>query len=164
MSGFAENQSTGQWAGRSSLGEILTWEESQAMLPLVSRIVRDVIHWTRALDEAESSLGGLPANTHHVDWEVRSKVYHLKDRLAECGRELRSAFLELEALRLTLLDQEVGVVGFPTLVNNRRAFFIWQMGEVTIAHWCYTCDPTRRLIPKAWIREAKDNDQEMRAA
>ena len=164
MSGFADNQSTGQWAGRTTLGEILTWEESQAMLPLVTRIVRDVIDWTRALDEAEAALGVLPTNKQQMEWELRSKVYHLKDRLAECGRELRGAFLELEALRLTLLDQEVGVVGFPTLVNNRRAFFIWQMGETTIAHWCYTCDPTRRLIPKAWIREAKDSEQEMRAA
>lgn len=134
------------------------------MLPLVSRIVRDVIDWTRALDVAEAALNGLPSAKQQLDWGLRSRVYHLKDRLAECGRELRGAFLELEALRLTLLDQEVGVVGFPTLVNNRRAFFIWQMGETAIAHWCYTCDPTRRLIPKAWIREAKDDEQETRAA
>lgn len=158
MSGFADNQSTGQWGGRSTLGEILTWEESQAMLPLVSRIVKDVIDWTKALDEAEAALGTLPSNKQQMDWDMRSQTYHLKDRLAECGRELRGAFLELETLRLTLLDQEFGVVGFPTLVNNRRAFFIWQLGETSIAYWCYTCDPTRRMIPKAWIRETREQD------
>jgi hypothetical protein len=164
MSGFAENHSTGQWSGRSTLGEILTWEESQAMLPLVTRIVRDVIDWTKALDEAEGKLGDLPPAVQQLDWAERSKGYYWKDRLSECGRELRGAFLELEALRITLLDQEVGVVGFPTLVNNRRAFFIWQMGEPTITQWCYTCDPTRRQIPKAWIRDGKEEDQETRAA
>ncbi|MCY2947551.1 MAG: DUF2203 family protein [Gemmataceae bacterium] len=154
MSGFAEYQSTSQWpGGRSALGEILTWEEAQSMLPLVAMIVRDVIDWTKALENTEALLGQLP-DTRQMDWAHRAKSYSLKDRQAECRRELRAAYLELETMRLTLMDQDLGVVGFPTLVNNRRAYFVWQVGDTSIKHWCYSCDTTRRQIPKSWIKDA----------
>ena len=33
---------------------------------------------------------------------------------------------ELEALGLALIDPDLCQVGFPTMVNNRKAFFSWR--------------------------------------
>jgi len=134
-----------------SSGDVLTWEESQAMIPLVSSIVRDLMGLANDLDRCEEELTGLP-RLNELDWRGRSKAYALQEQVAAISQDLRNAYLELEGLHLTLLNAETGMVGFPTLVNNRRAFFTFTLGEKSISNWCYSCDPTLRPVPKSWIR------------
>jgi hypothetical protein len=152
MSGSSEERELSQESGPViSSGDVLTWEESQAMVPLVSSIVRDLIGLATDLDRCEEELSSLP-RLNELDWRGRSKAYALQEQIATISKDLRNAYLELEGLHLTLLNAESGMVGFPTLVNNRRAFFTFTLGEKSIASWCYSCDPTLRPVPKSWIR------------
>jgi hypothetical protein len=152
MSGSSEERDTNQGSQAViSSGDVLTWEESQAMIPLVSSIVRDLMTLATDLDRCEEELSLLP-RVGEMDWRGRSKAYALQEQVATISQDLRNAYLELESLHLTLLNAETGMVGFPTLVNNRRAFFTFNLGEKSIANWCYACDPTLRPVPKSWIR------------
>ena len=42
---------------------------------------------------------------------------------------LQEARTELDDLGVALVDGEAGQVGFPTIVNNRRAFFSWRADD-----------------------------------
>ena len=134
-----------------SSGDVLTWEESQAMIPLVSSIVRDLMGLANDLDQCEEELTSLP-RMGEMDWRGRSKAYQLQEQVATISQDLRNAYLELEVLHLTLLNAETGMVGFPTMVNNRRAFFTFTVGDKSIDNWCYSSDSTLRPVPKSWIR------------
>ena len=69
-------------------------------------------------------------------------------------KELNQARTELDVLGVALLDGAVGMIGFPTLVNNRRAFFTWIPGEESLRFWSYAGDTVRRPVPEAWTRPA----------
>ena len=152
MSGRSEERNLDRGASPSiSSGDVLTWEESQAMVPLVSSIIRDLMSLTVDLDRQEEELSSMP-RLGQLDWRSRSKAYTLKEQIDGISQELRNAYLELESLHLTLLNRENGMVGFPTLVNNRRAFFTYSLGDSSILNWCYARDTTLRPVPKSWIR------------
>ena len=53
----------------------------------------------------------------------------LQDEITRAEKELTETRDELSNLGVVLLDDGRGRVGFPTMVNNRRAYFSWQLGE-----------------------------------
>ena len=116
-----------------SSGDVLTWEESQAMIPLVSSIVRDLMGLANDLDRCEEELTGLP-RLNELDWRGRSKAYALQEQVATISQDLRNAYLELEGLHLTLLNAETGMVGFPTLVIT--------VGRSSPSPWVRKASPT----------------------
>jgi len=59
----------------------------------------------------------------------------------------------MQVLGLTLLDAEIGRVGFPTLVNDRRAYFSWRPGEEGLHSWHFAEESMCRPIPSAWRNE-----------
>ena len=58
----------------------------------------------------------------------------------------------MDGLGVALLDVDAGRIGFPTLVNKRRAFFSWLPGEETLSFWQYADDGERRPIPASWTK------------
>jgi hypothetical protein len=54
---------------------------------------------------------------------------------------------------VTLLDDDQGRVGFPTMVNNRRAYFSWRLGEDGLHSWHFAEESACRPIPAAWLKE-----------
>jgi hypothetical protein len=54
---------------------------------------------------------------------------------------------------VVLLDDLQGRVGFPTLVNNRRAYFSWHPGEEGLHSWQFADEDIARPIPMAWLKE-----------
>ena len=67
---------------------------------------------------------------------------------------LLEAMAELEVLGVALVDPETGRVGFPTIVNERPAFFSWQPGEETLKYWHFGSELVRRAIPASWAKHA----------
>ena len=57
---------------------------------------------------------------------------------------------ELNGLGVTLVDDEIGEVDFPTKVNGRTAAFSWIVGEDGLRHWHYADEESRRPIPADW--------------
>ena len=73
--------------------------------------------------------------------------------MAKAERNLAEVHEELAGLGVVLFDDEVGRVGFPTMVNNRRAFFSWQLGEDGLHSWHFAEEDASRPIPAAWLKE-----------
>ena len=78
--------------------------------------------------------------------------YQVREEVAELERLLQEALAELEVLGVILIDAE-GSIGFPTLVNDRKAFFSWRPGEEGIRSWHFAGESVCRPIPNSWLRE-----------
>ena len=76
--------------------------------------------------------------------------YQLSDEQTRLQTELHTAVSELDSLGVALLDPETGMIGFPTLVNDQRAFFAWKPGDEGIDFWQFADGSRRRPVPAAW--------------
>jgi hypothetical protein len=132
---------------------VLSLRTVQKMLPLVQRIVEDFQNSQRALARLEPELEILDAKRRTLPWPARQRRYRLKEDVAQAENGLTAAREELEVLGVTLLDAHLGRVGFPTMVNNRKAFFSWTPGEDGLRSWHFAEEMQCRPIPPAWFEE-----------
>ena len=101
---------------------LFTPSEANATLPLVRRIVTDILSaGQRARAAAESATGGPQA-----DSTVQS---------AMC--ELRNLFEELEAIGCSYRDWnfEIGLVDFPAKVDGEDVLLCWRSDEPSVSHY-----------------------------
>ncbi|MCI0680608.1 MAG: DUF2203 domain-containing protein [Gemmataceae bacterium] len=123
------------------------------MLPLVGRIVNDIQEGHQALQRLEPEQARLDRQKRTLDWPARQRRYQLQEDALQLERGLSGAREELNGLGVVLLDEDLGRVGFPTMVNNRRAFFSWQLGEHGLHSWHFAEETACRPIPTAWLKE-----------
>jgi hypothetical protein len=131
----------------------LSLKTVQRMLPLVQRIVDDILTSQKALQRLHPEEESLDRKRHGLAWPERQRRYQVKEDLAQADGTLHDALIELRDLGLVLLDGEQGRVGFPTMVNNRRAYFSWQPGEDGLHSWQFADEDVTRPIPLAWLKE-----------
>jgi hypothetical protein len=125
----------------------------QRMLPLVQRIVGDVLASQKSVRHLQPEEETLDRNKRELAWPERQRRYQVKDELARADVSLQDALNELRELGVTLLDGDQGRVGFPTVVNNRRAYFSWHTGEDGLHSWQFADEDVTRPIPLAWLKE-----------
>jgi hypothetical protein len=152
MSGFTENRTPDASERSGSSERVLTWHASRAMLPLVGRIARDIASHQQHLVQLRPELDHLDRNRRTLDWPQRRRRYQLEEEIATLESALRTVIAELEALGVALLDPACGLIGFPTRVNDRPAYFSWQPGEDTLQTWNYAGDHVRRIVPEEWTQ------------
>jgi hypothetical protein len=151
MSGFTENRTSGTPDHAGAPPRLLTWQASKAMLPLVGRVAQDIVTHTDDLLALKSELASLDARQRQLSWPERSRRYDLAEKVTIAESDLKKAITELDSLGVALLDARTGLVGFPTMVNQRRAFFNWAPGEDDLSFWSYSGETTRRPVPEDWI-------------
>jgi hypothetical protein len=162
MSGFTENRaSASEQSGPQD--RIMTWHISRAMLPLVGRIARDVMHYHEQLSRMQLEFACLERNRRTLTWPDRARRYQLEEEIAAAQNEMRTLLAELEVLGLTLLEPALGLIGFPTLVNDRRAFFSWRPGEDGLLFWNYADDLTRHPVPEDWTEVPSERSARSRS-
>jgi hypothetical protein len=132
---------------------VLSLKTVQKMLPLVQRIVEDFLDSQRDLRRLHPEEEILDSKKRTLDWSGRKRRYCLKEEVARAENGLVAAREELEALGVLILDDERGRVGFPTMVNNRNAYFCWQPGEDGLHSWHFAEETQCRPIPPAWLKE-----------
>ncbi len=156
MSGFTEKRAS--WAserpGQNDV--VLTWDTCHSMLSLVGRIVADVVSLRQTLTRIQPECTQLDSRRHTLDWAGRSRRYQLQEEIRRLEEERRKTFAELESLGVVVLEEANGLVGFPTIVNNRRAFFSWQPGEEGPSFWNYAGDTLRRKVPISWTAPVEE--------
>jgi hypothetical protein len=141
-------------AGETDRGEVvLSLKTVQKMLPLVGRIVEDFLCHQQALSRLQPEEALLDRKKRTLDWPARQRRYSLKDELNGAENGMLDAREELNLLGVVLLDADVGRVGFPTMVNNRKAYFSWQAGETNLSSWHFVGESQCRPIPPAWLKE-----------
>ena len=132
---------------------VLSLKTVQRMLPLVRRIVDDILAHQQHLSRLQPEEELLDDARRNLAWPQRQRRYQVKDERAKTTSDLHGALDELRGLGLTLLDPARGQVGFPTMVNNRRAYFSWQPGEEALHHWRFVGEDADHEIPAAWLKE-----------
>jgi hypothetical protein len=135
MSGFTENRASD--ASEQPGGEplVLTWGAAGAMLPLVRRIAADLMRQYDRLSQSQPERDRLDRMRHTLAWPERARRYQLQEDLIAAEKEWHAAAAELEALGVALLHGPTGLVGFPTIVNDRPAYFSWRPDEEKLAFW-----------------------------
>lgn len=132
---------------------VLSLRTVQRMLPLIQRIVGDILATQKTVSRLHPEEESLDRHKRTLTWPERQRRYQLKDELANAERDLNNAREELDELGVALLDVELGRVGFPTMVNNRPAYFSWQLGEDGLHSWHFAEERVCRPIPPAWLKE-----------
>ncbi|MEW5917524.1 MAG: DUF2203 domain-containing protein [Gemmatimonadota bacterium] len=105
-----------------------TVEQANRMLPLVRRIVEDLVvthgRWQQAvgLFEMASNAGAADAEAFQRETE-------------ELAREIDGYLLELSALGVEFKGFDQGLIDFPSEVEGRPIYLCWKLGEPAVAHW-----------------------------
>ncbi|MFN5273598.1 MAG: DUF2203 domain-containing protein [Planctomycetota bacterium] len=114
-------------------------EQARSMLPLLRLIVADISLSHRELTDRRSHLRRM-LRSHQG--KARFQVYdqeivEMQKELTEQAAHLDEYITELERLGVILRSAHEGIVDFPTLIDQRPAFFTWQMGQEDINdfHW-----------------------------
>ncbi len=121
---------------RTGQRKIFTPAEANATLPLVSAIVSDLVGLSRELTERRQRLallrGGKAANPRDPYYE--ELVQFQKDMEADSLR-LRNYVEELRALGVEPKSGTEGLVDFPALLNGRKVYLCWKLGESRVLFW-----------------------------
>jgi hypothetical protein len=149
MSWFTEHRAEAIERGEGP-GVLLTWGAARNMLPLVSRIAQDIADCDDRLACLRVEKARLDRLRDSLAWPERARRYELNEEIATRETELRQLRAELEAIGVVLLEARTGLVGFPTIVNDRAAFFSWRPGEETLGWWNFAEDLERRPVPEQW--------------
>jgi hypothetical protein len=152
MNGYTENRAPGAFERPGPNDLVLTWGASHAMLPLVGRIVADIMHGHEQLGRLRPEQAHLDRQRVTLAWPERFRRYQVQEEIAAVEKELLLAQAELESLGVAVLHGPSGLVGFPTIVNDRRAFFSWRPGETDVVYWNFVGDPVRHEVPESWTR------------
>ncbi len=131
----------------------LNLQTVQRMLPLVQRIVDDILANQKVVHRLQPEEARLDRQKRDLAWPERQRRYDVKEELAQADVNLHGALTELHELGVVLLDEDMGRVGFPTVVNNRRAYFSWHPGEDGLHSWQFADEDSTRPIPLAWLKE-----------
>jgi hypothetical protein len=135
----------------SDTATVFNLEQATAMLPLLRLIVADISLGHRELTERRADLHGLMRRKkNHNDAFYSDEIEETRQDLLTESRQLDEYIEELENLGVVLRSAQDGIVDFPTLVEDKTAFFIWRMGEAEIAFWHW---PTEGYADRKSITE-----------
>ncbi len=114
--------------------KLFTRAEAERTLPLVSRIVRDLMAeyplWRRAVARYELLTGGARA-----DWGETRDLLAARDEVTRHADRINRFLLELEMVGCVFKGFDAGLVDFYSLREDRVVFLCWKLGEERITHW-----------------------------
>ena len=109
--------------------KIFTLKEANDTLPLVSRIVKDIVRLNGEIQETHSRAEELAAEGRSV------KAEEANDRLHELIHQVSELVDELREVGCLAKDPALGLVDFPARIGSRIAFLCWRLGEEEIRFW-----------------------------
>lgn len=112
---------------------LFTVDHANRTLPLVRRIVEDVVAGHRRWQEAIVELDLLVSSHRGEVPDPRAAA--LERRVQRLARELEEFQGELEALGIQLKDRRIGLIDFPSEMDGRRVLLCWRLGEATVQYW-----------------------------
>lgn len=110
-----------------------TVEQANRTLPLVSRIVGDIValypRWRERVRQYELRAAGARAD------RPDPRAQELERELLGLQQEIEGCRRELEALGVQLKDYAMGLVDFPGEIGGRAVCLCWRFGEPAVEHW-----------------------------
>ena len=115
------------------MSRLFTAEEANRTLPLVRRIVEDIVKQHRQWREKILELD-LVASSARAD-EPNERAAQLEREAQSLAHELDGYQRELEELGIQLKDRRQGLVDFPSEMGGRRVLLCWRLGEPDVQFW-----------------------------
>jgi hypothetical protein len=111
-------------------------DEANRMLPLVRRIVEDIVRTYRSLTERFQHMERLwPDNKAALDTAHREELEAVRAELEREEEALSGFVQELTDLGVELKGADDGLVDFPSMRDGRIVYLCWKVGESEIAWW-----------------------------
>ena len=109
-----------------------TVEQANATLPLVRRIVQDVVTHYRAWNEKLNEIDLVAASGRAADNDLADRLGAEAQAIA---REIESFRLELADLGIEMKDPGIGLIDFPSTMGSRPIYLCWRLGESDVGFW-----------------------------
>ncbi|HEX8850562.1 MAG TPA: DUF2203 domain-containing protein [Gemmatimonadaceae bacterium] len=113
--------------------QFFTLEQANRTLPLVRRIVTDIVEtyerWQEAVRAFELASLGSKGGEQSAEAAERQRE---AQRLAE---EIAGFVRELETIGAEFKGYDVGLVDFPARVGDRTVYLCWRLGEPEVRYW-----------------------------
>ena len=113
--------------------QLFTVEQANRTLPLVRKIVEDVVQQHRRWREAILELD-LVASSLRAD-DPGDRATALERAVQALAREIDGYKRELEDLGIQLKDPRLGLVDFPSEMGGRTVLLCWRLGEPAVQYW-----------------------------
>lgn len=113
--------------------QLFTVEQANRTLPLVRRIVEDVVREHRRWQEAIVELDLLATASRADQPDPRAAA--LEREIQDIAREIDAFQEELSALGIQLKDRRIGLIDFPSRLEGRRVLLCWRLGEPSVQFW-----------------------------
>jgi hypothetical protein len=108
-----------------------TIEQANRTLPLVRRIVQDIVEQYARWQELVKALDVLAASP--APDTVR--IDRLQRDIQSAARGIDGFVRELTDLGVEMKGFDVGLVDFPGEMSGRPVYLCWRLGEPEVAHW-----------------------------
>ena len=113
--------------------QLFTVDQANRTLPLVRKIVEDIVREHRRWQEATIEIdllapGGAPDLSN-------PRIIALTRKIKAISREIDSFQVELETIGIQLKDRRTGLIDFPSELDGRPMLLCWLLGEETVQHW-----------------------------
>ena len=115
------------------MSRLFTVDEANRTLPLVRRIVEDVVRQHRQWREKILELD-LVASAARAD-EPHERAAQLEREAQTLASEIDGYQHELEELGIQLKDRRMGLVDFQSEMAGRRVLLCWRLGEAEVQFW-----------------------------
>jgi hypothetical protein len=116
---------------------LFTLTEAERTRRELEPVLIEAIEVRRKIAPLEEELGALAARIQWlggmlVPYEETARVRFDRDRLAE---SLRAALERISSTGCVVKDLDIGLLDFPTLINNEEVYLCWRLGEERIRFW-----------------------------
>jgi hypothetical protein len=113
--------------------QLFTVDHANRTLPLVRRIVEDIVRehrrWQESIVELDLIVSGLRADLPDP------RAIALEREIQAIARDIDVFQGELEALGIQLKDRRIGLIDFPSEMDGRRVLLCWRLGESSVQYW-----------------------------
>jgi hypothetical protein len=103
-----------------------TLQDANRSLPLVARIVRDIVNTHERATQLQGKLEAAPA---------AKDAAAVRNQLEESLGRLQDYVNELTTIGVALKDYETGLIDFPSRHQGREIYLCWKLGEEKIEAW-----------------------------
>lgn len=115
------------------MSQLFTVDLANRMLPLVKRIVRDIVD-TRAAWQEKVREFEMATALSRADRPSKRAV-ELEKEVQRLAHEVEGFVIELGELGVQLKDFEMGLVDFPSEIDGQPACLCWKLDEASVMYW-----------------------------
>jgi hypothetical protein len=101
-----------------------TLDQANKALPLVTRIVRDIVNTHERATQLQAKLEESTGRETALQSQLDSALEQLQDYVDELG-----------SIGVELKDYESGLIDFPGRHQGRDVYLCWKLGEEKVGHW-----------------------------